>query len=244
MTQTERITFGGTEISYDIERTSRRQTIAITVRPDATVRVAVPKGTRRKLIAERVRTRAEWIIRQLERLRINGSTRQPLYVSGETFLYLGRQYQLKVNRKGCDVSEVKLSRGCLVVDIPRPWSSARRHGAVRVSLASWYRDRALSLIEPIALLYARRLGVEFVSLDLREMKTRWGSGGPNCRLRFNWRIVMAPRRLVEYVVAHELCHIRHADHSRHFWRLLAGIMPEYEQRRLELARLGAFYDLS
>jgi predicted metal-dependent hydrolase len=78
---------------------------------------------------------------------------------------------------------------------------------------------------------------------LREMKTRWGSGGNDGVLRFNWRIVMAPRRLVEYVVAHEQCHLRYHDHSQQFWRLLARVIPDFQERRQELERLGPSLDL-
>lgn len=208
-----------------------------------TIRVAAPKGTRRTLIADRVHSKAEWVIRQQERLRINGSARKRKYVSGESFFYLGRQHQLKVHRKGREISQVGLLRGRLVVNVPRRWAAKRCKTEIRDALARWYRGRALSQIQPIAQHYAKRLGVEFQSTDLREMKTRWGSGGPDGRLRFNWRIVMAPRSLIEYVVAHELCHIRHPNHTRDFWRLLEKVMPDYERRRLELARLGAFYTL-
>ncbi len=87
------------------------------------------------------------------------------------------------------------------------------------------------------------MGVTAKSVEVREMKTRWGSGGPGGRLRFNWRIVMAPKRLLEYVVAHELCHIRYHDHSREFWRLLGRVMPDYKQRQQELERLGPSLDV-
>lgn len=81
------------------------------------------------------------------------------------------------------------------------------------------------------------------AVEVREMKTRWGSGGENGKVRFNWRIVMAPKRLLEYVVAHELCHIKHHDHSREFWRLLSRVMPDFDQRRDELERLGPTLDV-
>ena len=91
---------------------------------------------------------------------------------------------------------------------------------------------------------APRLGVQYQSVRILEMKTRWGSGGPDGQLRFNWRIVMAPRALVEYVVAHELCHLRHSTHSPAFWRLLAQFMPDHEDRRQRLAILGPTFDAS
>ena len=83
---------------------------------------------------------------------------------------------------------------------------------------TWYKTHAREHLEVLAATHARRLGVKHQSVQIYEMKKRWGSGGSNGRLRFNWRIIMAPRRLVEYVVAHEVCHLVHADHSPAFFR--------------------------
>ena len=91
---------------------------------------------------------------------------------------------------------------------------------------------------------ASRLGLSYVTIGIREMKKRWGSGGQSGRLTFDWRIMMAPRRLVEYVVAHELCHLKYNDHSRDFWRLLERVMPDHERRRTELAINGPRYHLA
>jgi predicted metal-dependent hydrolase len=76
------------------------------------------------------------------------------------------------------------------------------------------------------------------------MKQHWGSARANGRVSFNWRIIMAPKRLLEYVVAHELCHLKHPNHSRDFWRLLERTMPDHERRRVELAIVGPKFDLA
>lgn len=86
--------------------------------------------------------------------------------------------------------------------------------------------------------YANQIGVTPASVQLREMKSRWGSASADGRLRFNWRIVMAPKQLFEYVVAHELCHLNHPSHSKKFWRLLASAMPDHASRRLQLESIG------
>lgn len=245
MSRTDTFAFGATNIEYVIERTSRRKTIAITVRPDASVAVAAPKGIRRNLIVDKVRSKAEWIVRQQDRLRRNGQRPAKGCVSGESFRYLGRQYQLKVLRRATVPATVQASmvRGCLVVPVARRWSSERRKRAVQQALVAWYREHATQHINAAVNRISKRLGVTAQSVQVREMKTRWGSGGLDARVRFNWRIVMAPRRLLEYVVAHELCHLKHHDHSREFWRLLSRVMPDYDQRRAELERIGPALDV-
>ena len=245
MSQRDTVVFGSTTIEYAIQRTNRRKTVAITVRPDMSVSVAAPTGTRRTLIAEKVQEKAEWVVRQQERLRRNGRHAPKEHVSGESFRYLGRQYQLKVLRRTSAPANVQATmvRGCLVVPVARRWAAERRRHAIQEALVTWYRERAAVQIGWAVDRFASRLGVTVKAVEVREMKTRWGSGGADARVRFNWRIVMAPRRLLEYVVAHELCHIRHHGHSREFWRLLSRVMPDYEQRRRELERLGPALDV-
>jgi predicted metal-dependent hydrolase len=245
MSHADTVVFGTTTIEYAVQRRNRRKTIAITVRPDRSVSVAAPTGIRRALIASKVREKAEWVVRQQERLRQNARHAAKKGVSGESFRYLGRQYQLKVQRRpvGPAVVEATMSRGCLVVRVGRRWSTVRRREAVQQALVSWYREKANAQIRSAVQRFAARLGVTVKAIQVREMKTRWGSGGPDAQVRFNWRIVMAPKRLLEYVVAHELCHIRHHDHSREFWRLLGRVMPDYGQRRHELEKLGPALDV-
>lgn len=245
MSQTDTVVFGTTTIEYTVQRTNRRSTVAITVRPDMSVSVAAPKGTRRTLISKKVRDKAEWVVRQQERLRRNGRHLHKEYVSGESFRYLGRQYQLKVQRRPAVPSTVRATmiRGCLVVPVARRWSAEHRRDTVQMALVTWYRERATQQIHAAVERFAERLGVSVKAVEVREMKTRWGSGGTDGRVRFNWRIVLAPKQLLEYVVAHELCHVRHHDHSREFWRLLSRVMPDYEQRRQQLGRLGPLLDI-
>lgn len=240
MSQMESIIFGSTAIDYSIRRTSRRKTIAITVNPDMSVSVSAPKGTRRTLVAEKLNSKAEWIVRQRERIRRNGQQPIKSFVSGESFRYLGRQYQLKVRAMpAVEVApQASMSRGQFVVTVSQRWGMTRRRKAIRAALTDWYRQRADTQIKSTVERFSVRLGLSVKHVQIREMKTRWGSGGTDGRLRFNWRIVMASKPLLEYVVAHELCHIRHHDHSREFWRLLSRVMPDYEQRKRELEQLG------
>ncbi|WP_261340138.1 M48 metallopeptidase family protein [Rhodopirellula europaea] len=91
--------------------------------------------------------------------------------------------------------------------------------------------------------FCQMLGVEASEVVIRNYSQRWGSATQNGRLAFNWRIIMAPRPLIDYVAAHEACHLIHNDHSADFWRLLERIMPDYESRRLQLAINGAKFQL-
>ncbi|MCE5268043.1 MAG: M48 family metallopeptidase [Planctomycetaceae bacterium] len=241
---TDRIAFGSSEIVYRIDRTSRRRTIAITVNPDASVNVVAPSGTRSSRIATTVGKKAEWILKQKDWFSRNARVYRRRLVSGESLLHLGRQYQLKVvllaGQKA--IPHVTLTHGTLMVTLPRRWAASRRRSDIRSALIEWYSKRAESYLAPLIQRYADHLAVKYTSIQIRNMRTRWGSGGVSGRLRFNWRILMAPRRLIEYIVAHELCHIRYSDHSQAFWRLLSQVMPDHERRRNELEINGLKYD--
>lgn len=241
----DEIQFGRTRIVYEIIRSRRRATVAITVNPDTTVTVTAPSGVWRQRIRDAVTSRASWIVEKQDVAQLRGRGRKLRLVSGEALPYLGRDYQLKVSHlSGRDIRpKVRVQRGQVLVSVGRGWARDRKHQVIRESLRQWYRDHADQRITEVADRYSRRLGVTYNALQIYEMQTRWGSGGTSGRLRFNWRTIMAPRRLVEYVVAHELCHIRHNHHSTAFWRLLASVMPDYEQRRTELAHLGPRLDL-
>lgn len=237
--------FGTTTIGYVLRRSPKRQTIAVTVHPDRTVSVVAPPRIRRSRISGLVTSKAEWILRQQEALRHQQAGFVKQFVSGESFFYLGRQYSLKVRqvktaRSGCSV---RLTRGRFFVTIPHSKDPVSRYAIVRDGLRYWYRDKAGEHLAYMTAHFSQRMGMRCPSLNIREMKQRWGSTNVGGRISFNWRIIMAPKRLVEYVVAHELCHLRHDNHSQDFWQLLEQILPDYERRRSELAIVGAKFDL-
>ena len=237
--------FGTTSIDYVLRRSPKRKTIAVTVHPDRTVLVVAPPRIRRSKINGLVTSKAEWILRQQEALHHQHSGFVKQFVSGESFFYLGRQHSLKVRQikaasPGCSV---RLTRGRFFVTIPRIKDPTVRSATVREGLYRWYRDKAGEHLAHMTAHFSQRMGMRCPPLNIREMKQRWGSTNAGGKINFNWRIIMAPKRLVEYVVAHELCHLRYDNHSQDFWQLLERTLPDYERRRSELAIVGAKFDL-
>lgn len=240
------VQFGTTTIRYAISRSSRRKTIALTVHPDGTLSVVAPVEAAGETIAEAVFAKAGWILRQQEYFCRHHDSYAKKFVSGESFFYLGRQYKLKVKQVGRlgQPAQVRMLRGQLFTTIPHSTDPSFRADMVRRELTQWYREKAIAHIPRTAALFSSRLGLTYSTVQIREMKQRWGSARANGRVSFNWRIIMAPKRLVEYVVAHELCHLKHHNHSRDFWQLLERAMPDYDRRREELAKVGQKFDLT
>jgi len=229
------LTFGSDTIHYEVRFLASRQTLAIEVHPDSRVLVRAPVGCPEALIAERMQKRAGWITRQLaefESYRPRTPARQ--HINGESHLYLGRQYRLKLAE--ADETCVKLTRGQLLVTLPGDPEPER----VKALLHRWYLDQARAVFTEV--LEASLSSVKRVTcprLNVRAMKSRWGSLSPAGTMTLNVSLVRAPRPCIEYVVVHELCHMKHRSHDGRFYRLLGQLMPDWERRkrRLELALL-------
>lgn len=232
--------FGRSSISYLIERSTRRGTLTIAVDLPHGVVVQAPRETAAERIAEVVRRKAPWILRRLAEFSELPAPPPPReFVNGESFLYLGRNYRLKaVPQAQGRAASVKLWGGRLHVAYP-DGDAQGRPGHIRQALIAWYKDRARKrLTERVALL-AERLGAAAPPpVHIRDQAKRWGSCSRRGEVRFNWRVIMAPLPLVDYVVAHEVCHLKLKNHSSAFWRLLRRLMPDYEQRRERLRAMG------
>lgn len=227
------LVYGRQTIDYEVRLLPSRRTLAIEVHPDGRVLVRAPADCPADVISERVRKRAAWISRQLaDFVRYQPRTPARHYVNGESHLYLGRQYRLKVVWR--ESPEVTVVRGRLTVGLPDPESSER----VRAILLRWYRDRARQHFgEALDACLIRFERIERPRLIVRTLQSRWGSLSSAGTMTLNLHLVRAPRACIEYVVAHELCHLEHRGHDAAFFQILGRVMPDWAERkeRLELA---------
>lgn len=224
------LTYGRDRIHYEVRFLPSRRTLAIEVHPDSRVLVRAPLGCPESAIAERVQKRAGWISRQLaefERYRPRTPARQ--FVNGESHLYLGRQYRLKV-LPGSPAA-VKLTRGQLLVSLPGDPCPNR----IQALLHQWYLDRARKVFsEMLEASLTHFKEVQRPRLAVRTMQSRWGSLSPAGTLTLNVNLIRASRPCIEYVLVHELCHVLHRNHDARFYRLLGRIMPDWERRKAKL----------
>lgn len=229
------IEYGRETIRYEVRFLPTRRTLGIEVHPDQRVVIRAPVGCTEDVIADRVRKRASWISRQIADFRrYSPRTPQRQYVSGETHLYLGRQYRLKVGAG--ETASVRMTRGQLCVTMPGIPDPER----VKTMLHRWYLDHARRVFsEVLDQCLIRFKGHPRPRLIVRAMQSRWGSLSQTGSMTLNVNLVRAPRACIEYVVTHELCHLRHRDHDASFFKLLGRVMPDWEQRkqRLETALL-------
>jgi predicted metal-dependent hydrolase len=231
----QRYKYDNREILYKIERSDRRRTVGICISLNGEVVVRSPRFLNKDKIQEIVRKRARWIIEKQEFIKTHnplGSEKE--FVSGESFPYLGRNYRLEVIKPAPREEGCRLKRGRFFVGVNGDLSSEEIKRAVKKTLIDWYIQRAKETIPERLKVYARQVGEWPVKVEIKGYKGRWGSCSRNGLIRFNWKIIMAPVALVDYVIVHELCHLIHQPHSARFWQKVQTIIPDYAMRRMKL----------
>ena len=234
--ETSAITFGGTRLPYTIRRSSRRKkTVAVSVDPRLGVLLVAPEHLTTPQLDTLVRQKARWIVERLRQVQTGESQLGPReFVSGESLWYLGRHYRLKVHSQ--ITQEAKLRGGWLHVGAT---SGTMQTAQVRAAVVSWLRAHATRRLPERMETWRRTAGVAMPRVIIADQQKRWGSCDQRGTIRLNWRIIQAPMRLVDYVVVHELVHLRHRGHGRDYWRAVGRVMPDYERRREDLRRLGS-----
>lgn len=227
-------TYGQKTIEYRLIYV-RRKTLEIAVHPDSTIIVKAPVNSDISLIEKKIHKRARWILKQVDYFRqFTPKTPERLYISGETHLYLGKQYRLKIIRG--QKNNVKLSRGVFHVtcqDEPEP-------EVVKELMKKWYSEKAnIQFAESFERCWPKfnSLGFSRPLIFVKRMQKRWGSLSDKGTMILNTELVKAPKECIDYVVIHELCHLKYHDHSPEYYRMLDSLLPGWKKikHKLELS---------
>ncbi|EKD82302.1 MAG: hypothetical protein ACD_39C01372G0001 [uncultured bacterium] len=223
--------FGQKVIDYDL-LISNRKTLEISVYPDQTVVVKAPVSAEISAVEKKLHKRAGWICKQLEYFRQFEPRQFPKsFISGETHLYLGRQYRLKIAK--ADENRVKLIRGKFCVLCREDIESER----IRALLKGWYLEKALVQFNDSLHRCWQKFrfsGLKKPAINIRRMPKRWGSMSAKGMINLNPELIKAPKECIDYVVTHELCHLKHPDHSQAFYNLLASLVPSWQKIKTRL----------
>jgi predicted metal-dependent hydrolase len=210
---------------------SHRKTLAISVLPGGTLELAAPDDAPLEAIVPRVAKRLPWIRQQRRRFASMNATRPPMrYVTGATHRYLGRQYRLKLHEG--ESSKVALQGAYFHITTPTAEADA-----VKQALDAWYRKRALEQFTKRLQSWSewcRHRNLPEPKLRLRRMNKRWGSSLQDGSIYLNPELILAPSACVDYVIAHEICHLKHPDHGRRFRSLLAQQVPDWRELKQRL----------
>ena len=206
-----------------------RKHLRIVVFPDLTVDVSAPKTINDDQIHLTVKKKAPWIVRTLEKLESYHPLPMPKrYVSGETLVYLGRQYRLKVEKDSKQPAK-------LIGRFLRVWVEDKNDiESVKKAVDQWYRKRAQEILGRYlekCFAIASRHCVPEPLLKIRKMRSRWGSCSSKGRITLNLNLTLVPVHCIEYVIMHELCHLKHNNHSKAFYSLLTRCQPDWRKRK-------------
>lgn len=206
-----------TSISYTIVR-SGRKTVALVVNSEAQLVVRAPYRVSEREIESFVKKKERWILeKQLQISAFGEKHSQIMALDGETVLYLGNAYTIQ--RSECEY----ISTDSTFLYIPREY--------VLDDIVVWLKKAALHVVTERAFFYADLMGVKFSDIKLSEAKSRWGSCSAKNSLNFAWRLIMCPVAAIDYIVVHELSHIKYKNHGAEFWARVKTVLPNYKEQQ-------------
>lgn len=209
---------------------SKRRTFQVEVKRDGSLVVRVPEGSSVEAIQKAIDSKMRWVLKKrAEIYNLDISADSKKFVDGEKFLYMGVVYPLSVD--GTDGSQ-------LVFDGKRFVLSKEHRSNARDVFVSWYRECAQRHISERVQEYSSQYNIPFSKIRITNAERRWGSCNNKGVLRFSWRLAMAPQDVIDYVIVHELVHIKHLNHSRAYWQEVIAIMPDFKERKRWLFRHG------
>jgi predicted metal-dependent hydrolase len=227
------------QINYSVTYNKRRINLRLKAVPPANIEVAAPAGFPAYRIEEVLRTKSDWILSQLAKLAetqanpVNSSIQD-----GAELLFCGQIVKLRLEPSAAQRAKVALQAGTMTASLPKH-IDRQDEQAVATVLKKWYISSARRLLTERTAYWATQIGVRPQKISIREQKTRWGSCSHRANINYNWRIIMAPPAVIDYLVVHELCHIKMPNHSKDFWLLVGQSAPDYKQHRAWLRRNAA-----
>ena len=210
-----------------------RKTLSISVHPDLSVIVRAPENTKLEDVEKKVYHRAKWILNQQRRFEIFLPDVPPRkYVSGESHRFLGRQYRLKVIKS--DAEYLKLTRQFLEI-----YTQDASPSNVREKVEEWYRNQASQIFQDrLTTCYSKlsREKIPFPKIIIRRMQSSWGSCSAKGTISLNIKLIQVTKEYIDYVLIHELCHLKHLHHELEFYKLLSRILPDWKRKKEKLDR--------
>ena len=224
-------------LSYHLIRSKkRRRTISLHIKEDGKIVIYAPYHTPKWEIEKFIKENQSWIVKKISEKEKRIKEVEKAFLPGEKFLYLGEWYPLEMRACHRKEPHLKLSFGKFILD------QDHVEGAKNLFI-QWYKREAKEKVSGRINYYSHQLHLFPKGVKITSAKSRWGSCSRDNRLCFSWRIIMASLAVIDYVLIHELAHIREKNHSERFWTYLESILPDYRKQRLWLKENGHLLQL-
>jgi len=229
----EQIKIGNTLVDYRLIYSSRQKTIELVIGLESGFTVKSPSNMTKEEVATDLQRKNTWIITNLDKMNevIRNETRKE-FVSGEKFLYKGKHYRLKVITVNEEVvPSLSFTHSKFIANVPESVPEFDYPRIIQPLFLDFYHEKAEKIFNQRAKKYLVYFEAKPSLIKVQSLKNKWGNCSETNQLRFNWRVVMAKMSIIDYVVVHELCHIKYKDHSKAFWNEVQKILPDYEERK-------------
>ncbi len=227
LTEKRETSINGQTITYTLKRSLRAKRVRLEVRPQTGLTVIVPRPYNIGLLSGLLESKERWISRNLARFsHFQSLPAKKELRSGDTVPYLGRDLELVKREKHDGAGDITLDGNILAV---RP--ELFKNGILESALERWYRAEAARLINERTDKLSSQMGISYKRIVIRGQKTRWGSCSRKKNLSFNWKLIMAPQPVLDYVIIHELTHLKEMNHSKRFWELVAQYCPGWREHK-------------
>lgn len=210
--------------NISINRTNRLKTVSLKVKNQEVV-LSVPKFVTDSEIDNIIERKINWIRNKLAIEKTNSFNIKRKYENGEKFLYFGSEYSLKIKHSNSD--NVYLDNNIMIVEVKN--NSKAVH--IRNILNNWYIAESKKYLIKTTNYYEVLIGVSVNKLIFGKYKSKWGSCNSKKTISYDWRIIMAPLEVIHYLIIHELCHIKHLNHSNDFWKTVEKYMANYKLQK-------------
>jgi predicted metal-dependent hydrolase len=225
--------YGMTTIEYSIEYKKGKSDVTLSVCLAEGVKLVAPEDIDSEKLEGILYKKAPWILKKKNELdEIAAITPPKEYVSGEKFAYLGRHYRLKVHKNEQVIKPtLAFKNGRFWAEVPTDMPQSEIRKELNLLFKEWYIKQGYKRIEERLKIYCPKMELEPSKVVFREQQKRWGTCTKEGAIYLNWRIMMAPMSVVDYILVHELAHIKYPDHSTNYWRFVHSIIPDYEKRK-------------
>lgn len=221
------------EIPFVLKLSNARRTISVSINANVEVIVAAPAYVSQKMIFDFLKEKSQWIYERLKEAQAKKNILdRKKYAHGEEFLFLGKKFPIRVDEISIKRPNIKFDGTQWIVHLPVNLSEKDQASILEQKMVQWYRAEAKEVLGGRIFHYSRIMGMEPLRIEVRTQKRIWGNCDPRSRtIHLNWQVILSPLDVIDYIVVHELCHLKVPNHSQKFWTSVEKILPHYKLQK-------------